>query len=66
VKTIDDMTPEELEVVGVVFADLYGTIVNTLLPVLEAMKTCLLKAGIMDADGNLTESAKQLLKEAKK
>lgn len=57
------MTQEQLETAQRLLAEVSKSIIETLVPVLNAMSQALVEAGIIDKDGNLTEQSKQLLKE---
>ena len=60
-KKIEDMTPEELAVVENVILQTYEATKQVLNGIMEA----LIRANLIDEDGNLTERAKELLEEAR-
>jgi hypothetical protein len=60
-KKIEDMTPEELEVMQNVILQTYEATKR----VLESIMEALIRADLIDEDGNLTERAKELLEEAR-
>lgn len=59
-KKIEDMTPEELAIVENVMLQTYEATRR----VLEGIMEALIRADLIDKDGNLTERARQLLEEA--
>jgi hypothetical protein len=58
-KKIEDMTPEELSVIENVILQTYEATKR----VLEGIMEALIRANLIDENGNLTDRAKQLLKE---
>lgn len=57
---IDDMTPEQIEVLNNVLVKTYNAVRETLNGIMEA----LIRANLIDEQGNLTEQAKALLERA--